>query len=153
MLDNFFAIPRKKKSKSEQLLQEFAAKYFGGVLLPGVAKYEGHEASLGLGIMRPEPKDTYIEAQCKKFYNNFIIPAQRKLQAKGVTKGSSDGFLFHRAGVICLEFKIGKNKAQDAQEHFAKEMLAIGHPTEYPRTPEDVMAIPRKYNIKTRETE
>lgn len=153
MFGNFFQPPRKKKGKKEQNLQEWAAKYFGYVLLPGVAKYEGHEASLGLGIMRPEPEDTPVTIACKKFYNNFIIPAQKKLQAKGVTKGSSDGFLFFSNGVICLEFKIGKNKAQEAQVAFAAEMQAIGHPTEYPRTPEDVMAIPRKYNIKTRETE
>ncbi len=133
---------------SERSLQEWAAQYFKTVLID--AKYEGHESSIGLGIMRVKPNDSATTRSCKVFYNKFVMAAQKKFQAKGVSKGSSDGFLFYKGGVICLEFKIGNNKPRDEQEAFAKEMLTIGYPTLVPRTQEDVMAIPGLYGIKTR---
>lgn len=133
---------------SERSLQEWAAEYYNTVLID--AKYEGHESSIGLGIMRIQAKDSLTTRACKNFYNKFVLAAQRKFQKKGVSKGSSDGFLFYKGGVVCLEFKVDKNKQQEAQEAFAAIMAALGHPTEVPRTQEDVIAIPAKYGIKTR---
>lgn len=133
---------------NEQSLQEWAAEYYKTVLID--AKYEGHESSIGLGIMRFKVTDSKITRACKTFYNRFVIAAQIKFQKKGVSKGSSDGFLFYRGGVVCLEFKIGGNKPREEQEAFAKDMLALGYPTLVPRTQEDVIAIPGKYGINTK---
>ena len=144
-------IQRKKRRAEERGLQEWAAEYFGRVLIPGVAKYEGHESSVGLGVMRPSNTDSLTTKACKIFYNRFVLAAQNKFQAKGVSKGSSDGFLFYQGGVVCLEFKVDKNKPQAAQDEFAADMGLLGYPTENPRTQEDVMEIPGKYGIKTRE--
>ena len=133
---------------SERSLQEWAAEYYNTVLID--AKYEGHESSIGLGIMRIQAKDSSVTRACKNFYNKFVLAAQRKFQKKGVSKGSCDGFLFYKGGVLCLEFKVGSNKPRDEQEAFAKDMLALGYPTLIPRTQEDVIAIPGYYGIKTR---
>jgi len=141
---------RKKRSKEEQTLQEWAAEYFKLCLIDGIAKYEGHESSIGIGVMPPKATDSMITKKCKNFYNCFVIPAQKRFQAKGVTKGSPDGFLFYKGGMVCIEYKIGKNNASYEQVEYARQMMALGMPTEYPRTQEDVVALPGKYGIKTR---
>ncbi len=149
---DFIARANKRKPRQvERTLQRDAYHYLSVVLIPGQAKYLGHESSLGLGIMRVALKDSAITRACKTFYNRFVISAQRKLQEKGVLKGSSDGFIFYKDGVLCLEFKSGKNKATPEQIEFADEMLQIGYQTIYPKSIDDVKKALKDYNIPNRE--
>lgn len=126
-----FVVERRKKFRiSEHDLQKWAAEYFDRVLIPTEAIYLGHESGINLG--------------------REGIRAQQRFKEKGVKKGSQDGFIFYKNGVVCLEFKVGNNKPTSEQEEFANAMALIGYPTEFPRTQEDVIAIPKKYNIPTR---
>jgi hypothetical protein len=144
-----------KVATDEYSLQVWANSYYQAVLIKGEAKYEGHESSIGLGFMRYSPKDTPARIRFKqeynKFFQRFVLPIQAKFQAKGVSKGSSDGFLFKRGMTICHEYKVDYNKATAEQLEFAAEMAALDNPTEWPRSQEDVIAIPRKYGIRTRD--
>lgn len=148
-------LAQKQIKLDEHSLQVWAAQYYQRVLIPGIAKYEGHESSVGLGIMRDKATDTSATKKFKQEYNRFFLrfvkPIQEKFQAKGVSKGSSDGFLFMPGKTICHEYKVDNNKASPEQLIFASDMAALGNPTEYPRSQEDVIAIPKKYGIKTRD--
>lgn len=139
---------------AEKELQKWAAEYFNRVLIPTEAYYEGHESGIGLGLMSVQTSDSEITRKFKegynRFFNQFVMPVQRFFQAKGITKGSPDGFLFAKGRVINIEFKVDYNKASGEQKEFADKAALLGNPTEYPRTQDDVMAIPVKYGIKTR---
>ncbi len=149
---NFITKATKQKPRQvERTLQRDAYHYLKAVLIPKRSKYLGHESSLGLGIMRIAAKDSAITKACKNFYNKFVISAQRKLQEKGVLKGSSDGFIFYTGGVLCLEYKVGKNKATPEQVEFASDMLDIGYPTVYPKSIDDVKKALKDFNIPNRE--
>lgn len=153
--------PRRKAkvvlTESEQSLQEATATYFSNILIPGVSEYEGHESSIGLGVYPPKPTDSPVTQQCKKFYNRFVMAAQRKLQAKGVKKGSHDGYIFysHAAtkvpSVLCLEFKVGYNKGQAEQLATHSRFKSMGFPTVIPKNIEDVKAALILYGVPNRE--
>lgn len=141
------------RNEPERALQKHANEYLQLVLIPGQSEYMGHESSLGLGVMPIKLFDSTVTRHCKKFYNRFVMAAQRKLQEKGVTKGSSDGFIFYTGGVLCLEFKVGYNKPTDEQRGFADRMLHIGYPTINPRSIDDVKRALKDFNIPNREHE
>lgn len=147
-------VARANKKKDEHILQCLANEYLQWALIPGKSEYLGHESSIGLGIMRINSlKDSRITKACKQFYNRFVIAAQKKFQDKGVTKGSSDGFIFYMGGVLCIEFKVKYNKSTPSQKEFAERMAKIGYPTINPKKLDDIKQALIMYNIPNRDME
>lgn len=142
---------------SEKTLQETAAEYLNLILIPGESEYEGHESSIGLGVYPVRSTDTPITRACKQYYNRFVIAAQRKFQAKGVKKGSHDGYIFYThketkiPSCVCLEFKVGKNKEQVEQIATHARFKSMGFPTVVPRKIEDVTEALERFGVPNRE--
>lgn len=144
----------KKTNQPEFILQREAANWLDNFLHKGV--YTSHDSSLGLGILVIRYNDSITTKACKKFYNCFIIGAQRNMGLKGVKKGWGDMVIhFERIHdktpvTLWVEFKAGYNKQLPEQEQNGVDLKAIGIPKLEIRSVEQLAAELRRMGADVR---